>query len=212
MYHFFLECDSLFLRHGKSGKCIATGELVYQRKHAKPYFAVMIDNCLNSSAQFRFLENELLHNIEKDGTLVCPWPDKSYKHRWAIYKGLRGPGITYQSKSIHRLKQTDAGRLLLYNMANPVCAEPQTTYVIRKKACDKNIQRFTFGKWYLLSYLVDEKFVYCIILPQAFIFCAPAGCLKRNISHACSHEEYSMHDKGITKHLLQKDKVFVHNQ
>ena len=116
----------------------------------------MIDNCLSSGAQFRYLENELLHNIDKDGTLVCPWPNQSYRHRWAIYKGLRGSGITYQSKSIHRLKQTDAGRLLLYNMANPVCAEPQTTYVIGKKTCDKNIQRFTFGKWYLLSYLVDE--------------------------------------------------------
>ena len=168
MYHFFLECESLFLRHRKSGKCIATGELVYQKTHAKPYFAVMIDNCLNSSAQFRFLENELLHNIDKDGTLVSPWSDKNYRHRWAIFKGIHGFGITYQNRPIHRLKQTDAGRLLFYNMPHPVCAEPQTTYVIRKKTCDKNIQLFTFGKWNSLSYLVDKKFVYCLIL-QVFI-------------------------------------------
>ena len=166
----------------------------------------MTDNCLNSSAQFRYLENELLHNIDKDGTLVCPLEKKSYKHRWAIYKGLHGFGTTYQSKSIHRLKQTDDGRLLLYNMADPVCAEPQTTYVIRKKICDKNIQRFTLGKCYLLSYLVDETFVYCIIFPQAFIFSVSACCLKRNIFHACSFpmSNIPMNIFTITKHLLQK--------
>ena len=190
MYHFFLECESLFLRHRKSGKCIATGELVYQKTHAKPYFAVMIDNCLNSSAQFRYLENELLHNIDKNGTLVSPQPkNENYKHRWAVYKGIRGSGITYQSISIHRLKQTDAGRLLFYNRKDPVCAEPQTTYVIRKKICDKNIQSFTFGKMNSLSYLVDENFVYCIILLQAFNFYV-SGCM--------------LNIFAITKHLLQK--------
>ena len=146
MHHLFLECESLFLRHRETGKCIATGQLVYKAAHAKPYFAVMIDNCLNSSAQFSYLETELLHNIDKDGTLVSPPAiNKAYKHRWAIYKGIRGSGLTYQNNSIHRLKQTD-GRLLLYNMKEPVCAEPQTTYLIRNKMCDKNIQKFTFGK------------------------------------------------------------------
>ena len=70
---------------------------------------------------------------------------KPTKRRWAIYKGMRGSGLTYQNNSIHRLKQT-GGRLLLYNMTDPVCAEPNTTYVIRNKTCDNNIQRFTFGK------------------------------------------------------------------
>ena len=181
MHHFFLECNSLFLRHRKSGKCIATGELVYQREHAKPYFAVMIDNCLNSSAQFRFLENEIVHNIDKGGTLVSPRPTEKnyeYKHRWAIYKGIEDSGITYQSDTSHRLKQTDAGRLVFYNMPDPVCAEPQTTYVIRKKTCDKNIQRFTFGKWNSFSNLVDKNFVYCIILLQVLIFCVPQTSIK----------------------------------
>ena len=148
MYNFFLECESLFLRHGETGKCIATGQLVYKKEHAKPYFAIMIDNCLNSSAQFRYLETELLHNNDKGGTLVSPLPtDTNYKRRWAIYKGMQGPGLTYQSNSFHRLRQTDAGHLLLYNMADPVCAEPdnETTYVIRNQICDKSGQRFTFG-------------------------------------------------------------------
>ena len=146
MFCFFLECESLFLRHRKSGKCIAAGELVYKRKHVEPYFAVMIDNCLKPSAQFRYLQNELLHNIDKDGTLVSPLAKhKIYERRWAIYKGIRGYGLKYQNSSIHRLKQTD-GRLLLYYMKKPVCAEPQTTYVIRNKTCNIKIQRFTFGK------------------------------------------------------------------
>ena len=123
--------------------------MVYQQTHAKPYFAVMIDNCLDFSAQFRFLENEILHNIDKGGTLVSPRPTEEnyeYKHRWAIYKGIEDSGIKFQSDSSHRLKQTDAGRLLLYNRTDPVCAEPQTTYVIRNTTCDEKFQRFTFGK------------------------------------------------------------------
>ena len=143
---FFLECESLFLRHRETGKCIATGELVYEATHAEPYFAVMIDNCLNNSAQFRYLETELLHSIDRDGTLVSPLAtDRHYKRRWVIYRGIQTSGPIYQRSAIHRLKQTDAGRLLLYNMADPVCAEPRTTYVIRNRICDKNIQRFTFG-------------------------------------------------------------------
>ena len=146
MTNFFLECESLFLRHRKTGKCIAAGDLVYKVEHAKLFFSIMTENCLKPIAQFRYLESELLHNIENNGTLVSPADNAAYKHRWAIYKGIQSTGLAYQNSLIHRLKQTDAGRLLLYNMKEPVCAEPQTTYVIRNKTCNAKIQRFTFGK------------------------------------------------------------------
>ena len=56
--------------------------------YAKPYFAVMTDNCLNSSAQFRYLNSELLHNTEKDGTLVSPRFGANFKNRWSVYHGI----------------------------------------------------------------------------------------------------------------------------
>ena len=169
MYHFFLECQSLFLRHRKTGKCIATGELVYEEEHAKPYFAIMIKNCLNSRAQFRYLETELLQNIDTNGTLVSSTNPK-YTHRWAIYKGIQGYGLTYQRESIHRLKQTDAGILLLYNMKKPVCAEPLENHVIRNQKCDKGIQKFTFGKSKFNEVWVKPKFLHVTYLPMENIF------------------------------------------
>ena len=58
------ECENLFLRHKNSGKCITTAKLVYKiPDYAKSYFAVMTDNCLNSSAQFRYVDNELSDNF-----------------------------------------------------------------------------------------------------------------------------------------------------
>lgn len=146
----FLECKSLFLRHEGTRKCIAAGELLNKNTRKKLlYFAVMTDNCLNSSAQFRYLENELLHNIEKDGTLASPVPEYQRNHnRWVVYKGLRDNAPAYQNKAVHRLEQTDAGSLRLYSMKKPVCAEPEsgTTYVKRNKTCNEDIQKFTFGK------------------------------------------------------------------
>ena len=132
--------------------CIAAGELVNKTDASDSklaYFAVMTDNCLNSSAQFRYVEIERLQNIEKYGTLISPIPYfTEYKSRWAVYRGLRGTALSYETKPIHRLKQTDVGSLRLYNMKEPVCAdlEAETTYVKRNKICDKYIQRFTFGK------------------------------------------------------------------
>jgi hypothetical protein len=147
---FSIDCQSLFLRHTETGKCIAvSNELVYNNpSHALPYFVVMIDNCLNGSAQFRYLDTELLHNIEKSGTLVAPYPrDSRYKTRWAVYKGVAQGGIDYQQRDIHRLKQTAAGYLYLHSMG--AYAEPSKTsqYLLRRTSTSPNTrQKFTFGK------------------------------------------------------------------
>ena len=144
----YSECENLFLRHTKSGKCIATGKLVYSKpNHAKPYFAVMTDNCLNSSAQFRFVDNELLHNIKKDGTLISPLPSNTlYKSRLAVYHGVSRMALDYEKSDDHRLKQTDAGSLFFYNMMTPVCAAPKTKFIKTNTTCDGESQDFTFGK------------------------------------------------------------------
>ena len=117
-------------------------ELVYNiPDHAIPYFVVMIDDCLDHKAQFLYLNNtQLLHNIEKGGTLMSD--TGSYKSRWAVYKGVSETALTAQKSQKFYLKQTTHGSLTQDN----ICAEPETKYVKRTSYCDKNNQQFTFGK------------------------------------------------------------------
>ena len=112
---------------------------------SKAYFAVMTYNCLNASAQFRYLDSALLHNIERDGTLASP-PFKEYKSHLAVYHGVSAFLKRYQNSALHLLKQTNAGSLLFYHKYQLVCAEPKTTYINRNKKCNTKEQEFTFGK------------------------------------------------------------------
>ena len=109
---FFVGFSAFFLRYTETGKCIAAlNELVYDNPYYSfPYFVQMTDNCLDKKAQFRFLDSQQLHNIEKDGTLVSS-PNADYKGRWAVYKGLASGARRYQQSADHRLKQTAAGSL-----------------------------------------------------------------------------------------------------
>ena len=143
----FSDCQSLFLRHTDSGKCItASEELVYDNpKYAFPYFVVMTDNCLNVSAQFRYLDSALLHNIEKEGTLLSS-SHSLYLGRWSVYKGVSATAIGTQNNARYRLKQTDDGSLFLYDTSKNLCAEPSTKYVLKGAICDTEKQKFTFGK------------------------------------------------------------------
>ena len=143
-YLLFVDCQGLFLRHTWTEKCISRSEeLVYNQSHyAFPYYVVMTDNCLDNKAQFRYLDSELLHNIEV-GTLLSS-PRADYFSRWAVYKGVSSSAKEYQRSATNHLKQTDAESLSLYNMK--VCAEPSAKYVMRKTYCDGENQTFTFGK------------------------------------------------------------------
>ena len=136
----------MFLRHTDSGKCITTGELVFNdTSKAKPFSAVMNDNCLNTSAKFRYLDNELLLNIEKNGTLISSSQEK-FKSLWVIYHGVSDYAKRYQNSLLHRLKQTNDGSLFFYHNNQLVCAEPKTTYIYRNTKCNTKEQEFTFGK------------------------------------------------------------------
>ena len=138
----FIECDGLFLRHTASGKCITRSEeLVYDKPlQAFPYFVVMTDNCLDHKAQFLYLNNtELLHNIEKKGTLLST--GGVYKSRFAVFKGVGTKQLVTQKNPRFNLKQTTDGYLTQDN----ICAEPGTQYLNRKR-CGGTNQQFTFGK------------------------------------------------------------------
>ena len=138
----FIECDGLFLRHTASGKCITRSEeLVYDKPlQAFPYFVVMTDNCLDHKAQFLYLnDTELLHNIEKKGTLLST--GGVYKDRWAVFKGVGKKQLETQKKPRFNLKQTAHGYLTQDN----ICAEPGTKY-LNRESCGGTNQQFTFGK------------------------------------------------------------------
>ena len=139
----FIDCNGLFLRHTASRKCMTSSEeLVYDEPdHAIPYFVVMTDNCLDHKAQFLYLNNtELLHNIEKGGTLMSE-PGNPYNGGWAVYKGVSEKALTSQKSSRFNLKQTSLG----YLTQDDICAEPEIKYLKRKPCGDTN-QQFTFGK------------------------------------------------------------------
>ena len=148
----FIDCQGVFLRHTKSGKCITRSEeLVYNYpSYALPYFVVMTDNCLDLKAQFRYLNPELLQNIESGGILMTSTTN-SYKDRWAVYKGVSSGAKKVQNSQNHYLKQTNSNSLSLYNLG--VCAEPsinsKTSYVMRTaiSQCNEIKHEFTFGKW-----------------------------------------------------------------
>jgi hypothetical protein len=155
---FFVASRGFFLRHTQTGKCItASEELVYYNlEWAFPYFVVMTDNCLDDKAQFRYLDSELLHNIEKQGTLVSP-REIHYYGRWTVYKGISTDAQSDQNRAEHRLKQTAAGSLFFYSRSDPVCAEPSMNYLLRKSYCSTRIQQFTFGKLNIQSLYVKQK-------------------------------------------------------
>ena len=139
----FIDCQGLFLRHTESGKCITrSDELVYDDPdYALPYFVVMTDNCLDDKAQFLYLNNtELLHNIEKEGTLMSDIG--RYKSRWAVYKGISKVALATQNSPMFNLKQTARGSLA----QDKICAKPEIKYVKRSSDCDRANQQFTFGK------------------------------------------------------------------
>ena len=140
----FIDCQGLFLRHTESGKCITgSDELVYDDPtYALPYFVVMTDNCLDDKAQFLYLNNtELLHNIEKEGTLMSS-DNTDYGSRWAVYKGIHKNALVTQKKPMFNLKQTARGSLA----QDKICAKPEIKYVKRSSDCDLANQQFTFGK------------------------------------------------------------------
>jgi hypothetical protein len=107
----------------------------------------MVNNCLNVSAQFRYLDTELLQNIKTGGTLASnAKKEMKFLNRLFIHYGKNEKGKKFQSNSDHHLKQTDAGSLFLY--AVDFCVQPNNrSYVDLKKNGSSDVeQNFTFGK------------------------------------------------------------------
>ena len=147
-----LDCQCLFVSHTKTGHCITVCEKPMNENlnDAFIYYVKLTENCLDGKAQFRYLDSQLLQNIEKNGTLVSPSAHYKYFSRWCVYKGVSKKKRKYQYNVKHRLKQTAAGALLFYNREDPVCAVRQSSkkYLLRvlKHYCEKSADEFVFGK------------------------------------------------------------------
>ena len=126
------------------------------------------NTCLHPDAQFRFFQPfpvsvTVLHNIGKDGTFLARGNLRNYKNRFHIYHFPPGsrPPESFIYKADFSLKQTKAGALKLQIGYCPTPRVPGVTSsgaiipqngdtVYQNTNCDKEEQKFTFGKLKLL--------------------------------------------------------------
>ena len=122
--------------------------MIPEDANGRHYWAEMVDNCLNDSARFRYLDTNLLHNIKTGGTLASAYSNTTYKKRLFIYDGKNQDGKAFENNAKHSLKQRNYRSLFLYDSTVNSCAQPNGTYVDQKKDGCKNAaeQKFTFGK------------------------------------------------------------------
>ena len=123
------------------------------------------NTCLHPDAQFLLFQPfsvSVLHNIGKNGTFLAREPYR-YESRFAIYcvppESLSSTSLIY--KADFALKQTKAGVLKLNKGYCPTPRAPADTSngsiipqngdtVYQNTNCDKEEQKFTFGKLKLL--------------------------------------------------------------
>ena len=123
------------------------------------------NTCLHPDAQFRFFQPfsvSVLHNIGKNGTFLARAPYR-FKSRFLIYcvppESVSSTSFIY--KADFALKQTKAGVLKLeigYCPTPRAPADTSTAAIIPQNGdtvyqntnCDKEEQKFTFGKLKLL--------------------------------------------------------------
>ena len=124
------------------------------------------NTCLHPDAQFRFFQpfnTSVLYNIGKNGSFLARGNHREYKNRFHIYHAPLG-SLAYNKfifRKDYALKQTKAGALKLKKGYCPTPRVPGDTSsgaiipqngdtVYQNTNCDKEEQKFTFGKLKLL--------------------------------------------------------------
>ncbi|XP_028399360.1 uncharacterized protein LOC114522810 [Dendronephthya gigantea] len=161
-----------FLRHTKSGKCLAAKTPTFSHNsYGTRYWAEMVTNCLDDLALFRYLDNEVLHNIETEGNVVSDYPH--YNSRLLIYDGNNKRGRDYANSTKHRIKQTVGGSLYLYDVND--CVQPSVQYVdVKDTSCtEEAAQKITFGS--ATQYGDKMKDVHCSPIQRMVIHKAHYG-------------------------------------
>ena len=123
------------------------------------------NTCLHPDAQFRFFQpfnTSVLHNIGKNGSFLARGNHREYKNRFHIYHSPIPPAkdvFIYTQQ--FTLSQTEKGSLKLKKGYCPTPRVPGDTSsgaiipqngdtVYQNTNCDKEEQKFTFGKLKLL--------------------------------------------------------------
>ncbi|XP_028399361.1 uncharacterized protein LOC114522811 [Dendronephthya gigantea] len=137
-----------FLRQTETSECIAPEDSYFGRgDHSKRYWARMVDNCLKSSAQFRYIDKtEVIHNIDKRGSLICIPKDRTYRYNLLVYDGVKPAAITFEKDKDHSIKQKVSGSLFFYERKYCVRSNGlgASVTVVTEANC-KNARTFTFG-------------------------------------------------------------------
>ena len=167
--------QGFFIKHASSGLCLQSApnyrvkgnDFATNPEHRwGPIYVVHFNNtCLHADAQFRFFQPfsvSVLHNIRKEGTFLARDRER-YQSRFHIY--CVPPGSLSSESFIYNadfaLKQTKAGALKLQIGYCPTPRAPGVTSsgaiipqngdtVYQNTNCDKEEQKFTFGKLKLL--------------------------------------------------------------
>ena len=133
------------------------------------------NTCLHPDAQFHFFQPfsvSVLFNIQKGGTFLARGNHAGlYNYKFHIYHAPTGIGAynTFMFLKEFALKQTKAGALKLEKGYCPTPRTPSDTSsgaiipqngdtVYQTTNCDKEEQKFTFGKLKLL-FIVSEKYL-----------------------------------------------------
>ena len=148
----FLGCHCFFLRHTQSKKCIAPSLTVRDNRYGNRYWARMIDNCLNDSAQFRYRNDKhLMLNIKTQGYLMSDYNDKQYR-RLSIYYPKISDTIKWVINDRNSLIQNPSGSLYFDSSTEETCIEPGNTdervHLTRTGCTDVTDEekKFSFGK------------------------------------------------------------------
>ncbi|XP_028399530.1 uncharacterized protein LOC114522942 [Dendronephthya gigantea] len=161
-----------FLRHTQSEKCLAAETPTFRNnEYGTRYWIEMVTNCLSDFALFRYLDNEVLHNIETEGNVVSEYG--LYSNRLFIYDGKNKVGRNFANSTKHRMKQTTGGSLYLYNVDD--CVQPSVQYVDVKGTSCTGVaaQKITFGS--VTQYGDKMKDVHCSPIQRMVIHKAHYG-------------------------------------
>jgi hypothetical protein len=131
-----------FVKHVQTGMCIhVTSALQTNETWGSLTFVELSNNCLDPAAQFRFLNNSAMFNLERKSCLEG-------KISMLYFLVATDPSGNCRDRD-HAITQTSWGGLSVYEVDSGQmrCAVPKTnTYIGLTTCIDTENKRFNFGK------------------------------------------------------------------
>ena len=134
-----------FVKHVQTGMCIyATSKIQVDAIWGKLFAVELSNNCLDPAAQFRFLDNSAMFNLERKSCFEG-------KSSVLYFLLAIDPAGNCRDRD-HAIAQTSWGGLSVYEVdsGQTPCAVPTTnTYIGLTTCSDAEDKRFNFGKLFL---------------------------------------------------------------